>query len=102
MGARIGTDLRLPDGTIPSLAQLATALGVGASTSTGGTASPITSVQASDVGYNNSTSGLAATQVQAAIDELAAGGGGGAFSYDLGDSSAVNAGSFAVDLGGST
>lgn len=34
--------------------------------------------EASDASYDNSTSGLSATDVQAAIDELAAGGGGGA------------------------
>lgn len=32
---------------------------------------------AEDIGYDNGASGLAATDVQAAIDELAAGGGGG-------------------------
>lgn len=35
VGARIGTDLRLPDGSVPTLAQLAAALGV----TTGSTAS---------------------------------------------------------------
>jgi len=126
VGARIGTDLRLPDGTIPSLAQLATALGVGASAASGTTlweqifgvppnleaiaelnlgastfiarnstnplaALPISDfalslvaaadraatvavldIQADEVEYDNSASGLAADDVQDAIDELAA------------------------------
>lgn len=35
VGAQIGRDLRLPDGSVPTLAQLATALGVGSSSSGG-------------------------------------------------------------------
>lgn len=35
-GATIGTDLKLPDGSVPSLSGLAKALGVGSSSSTGG------------------------------------------------------------------
>lgn len=45
-------------------------------------------IPATSVSYNNSTSGLTATNVQTAIDELAAGGGGGSGSgevIDLGD-----------------
>lgn len=131
VGAQIGTDLRLPDGSVPTLAQLAQALGVGASTASGTTlweqifgvppnlgaiaelnlapntfiarnsTNPLAAlsisdfalslvaaadraatvavldIQADEVEYDNSTSGLAATEVQAAIDELAVGSGGG-------------------------
>lgn len=41
-------------------------------------ATPQGSIDAIEVAYDNGASGLAATNVQAAIDELAAGGGGGA------------------------
>lgn len=41
------------------------------------TAPGVSPIDAEDVAYNNGTSGLAATDVQAAIDEIAALGGGG-------------------------
>ena len=37
----------------------------------------VAEITAAEVSYDNATSGLAATEVQAAIDELAAGSGGG-------------------------
>ena len=39
--------------------------------------------EADDIAYDNTDSGLTATNVQDAIDEIAQGGGGGSASYDL-------------------
>lgn len=54
---------------------------------------------AADVSYDNAVSGLTATDVQAAIDELAAGGGGGSLqdAYNAGSSIAVT-GSVPVEI----
>lgn len=41
------------------------------------------SIAASAVSYNNATSGLTANNVQAAIDEIAQGGGSGQYDFDL-------------------